>query len=545
LGRILNKAVNLFRSKEAFLVQLDDISGLAQFRCVVRRKSQKITVYKDGVEATQRFRKYAPAPLPTSKNRTMVWFWVDYRDAKEVRIKVGKRFRSFVVRNFKLGNKVSGNDLFAGFRYNLKRQNFLWRKRHRAKVEAEIKAFKASTGMDKCWLFVDRDDKADDNAEHFYRYVQGKVSGQNLFFVLRRDCADFERLQDEGFNLVEFGSDLHRNLLAIAEIVFCSQLTPSVIRPFNNIDNGWWGKLSHFRTFFLQHGVIMSNYSKWLNKMVVYQFVTSTRDEYVSIGGRHSSYKLSSKDVVLSGLPRWDNLWNLPKSQKSILIMPTWRRYFKADGTYKLKGMTEPRNFRESEFLEQWHNFLCSDVLKNIAEKQNLNIIFAPHPNLVPFLADFELPEYVHVYNHFQDGSIQEQLAQASVFVTDYSSVCFDAAYIGKPMVYFQFDRATIYKTHLPIGYFDYATDGFGPVCVTQEKALWQLWLGATAGVSEIHQRRVRRTFNIRDNNNCERVLERAMAMLAPESLASVVIQEPAAQEDELLDAAGLVQAAG
>ena len=42
---------------------------------------------------------------------------------------------------------------------------------------------------DACWLFVDRPSKADDNAEHLYRYLLKQDLTGKMFFVLKRDSS--------------------------------------------------------------------------------------------------------------------------------------------------------------------------------------------------------------------------------------------------------------------------------------------------------------------------------------------------------------------
>ncbi|RAE40652.1 hypothetical protein DN540_40030, partial [Burkholderia multivorans] len=65
-------------------------------------------------------------------------------------------------------------------------------------------------------------------------------------------------------------------------------------------------------------------------------------------------------------------------------------------------------------------------------------------------------------------------LVEASVLVTDLSSVAFDAAFIDRPVVYFQFDTESIYgggHTTKP-GYFSFENGGFGPVVSTVAEAV-------------------------------------------------------------------------
>ena len=68
----------------------------------------------------------------------------------------------------------------------------------------------------------------------------------------------------------------------------------------------------------------------------------------------------------------------------------------------------------------------------------------------------------------FLDANAQYRdiYAQSNLVITDYSSACFDFAYLRKPIVYCQFDREEFFAgEHVYTkGYFDYERDGFGEV---------------------------------------------------------------------------------
>lgn len=53
---------------------------------------------------------------------------------------------------------------------------------------------------------MDRDNQADDNAEHLYRYVMSNRPDIDAYFVLNSDSHDWERLSNEGFKMLAFGS---------------------------------------------------------------------------------------------------------------------------------------------------------------------------------------------------------------------------------------------------------------------------------------------------------------------------------------------------
>ena len=174
-----------------------------------------------------------------------------------------------------------------------------------------------------CWLFVDRPSKADDNAEHLYRYLLKRDLTGKMFFVLKRDSPDWLRLKSEGFQLIPFASEEHRIALINAKFVVSSQPDE-----FNQWPERWLDReMCRYRLIFVQHGVIKDDISRWLNTKPISRMLTSTRAEYESIVDPQSDYRMSDKEVVLTGLPRHDRLWSMPKTATTLLVMPTWRKY--------------------------------------------------------------------------------------------------------------------------------------------------------------------------------------------------------------------------
>jgi CDP-glycerol glycerophosphotransferase (TagB/SpsB family) len=95
--------------------------------------------------------------------------------------------------------------------------------------------------------------------------------------------------------------------------------------------------------------------------------------------------------------------------------------------------------------------------------------------------------------------------------VTDFSSMAFNAAYLRRPVVYFQFDRQAVMSGgHVGRGgYFDYDRDGFGPVVYEPLDVLDAV--GAIVqhgGASEPYASRIEDTFPFRDGRCSERVAE-------------------------------------
>lgn len=66
--------------------------------------------------------------------------------------------------------------------------------------------------------------------------------------------------------------------------------------------------------------------------------------------------------------------------------------------------------------------------------------------------------------------------------VTDYSSVAMDVAYLGKPVVYYQFDYERFRTFHLEEGYFHYEEDAFGPIAAEEAQVLAAILPGRRNG---------------------------------------------------------------
>jgi CDP-glycerol glycerophosphotransferase (TagB/SpsB family) len=113
--------------------------------------------------------------------------------------------------------------------------------------------------------------------------------------------------------------------------------------------------------------------------------------------------------------------------------------------------------------------------------------------------------------------------ARALVVVTDYSSAAFDAAYIERPVVYFQFDRDRVFRGehHGRRGYFDYERDGFGPVTESCEQAQDAIITAVEKGPQPVPEylARVERTFPVRNGRATRRVyraIVRSQQRVAP-----------------------------
>ena len=359
------------------------------------------------------------------------------------------------------------------------------------------------------WVLMDRDENANDNAEHLFRYLRKHRRDINAWFVLKKDTPDWQRLKKEGFKrLVPHGSLLWKALCLNARHIVSSHADLYVHDPFQL----GTGHKPAWKFTFLQHGVIKDDLSRWLNPKNISNFVTTTPAEFASIVGNGSPYVFTTRETHLTGLPRYDRLALMarkPPAKRSIVIMPTWRQNLVGHLVPGSSARETNPEFFESDFHREWLGFLRSEDLAACARRHDADIVFMPHPNLRPYLAAMDLPPQVKVKT-YDRNDVQAVLASAAVVVTDYSSLAFDAAFIRRPVVYFQFDKAAVFggaHTTQP-GYFSYERDGFGPVCTELNGLLESVdaALEPAGDALEEYRRRMERTFTLPQDGACARV---------------------------------------
>ncbi|MGN6613151.1 MAG: bifunctional glycosyltransferase/CDP-glycerol:glycerophosphate glycerophosphotransferase [Angustibacter sp.] len=369
------------------------------------------------------------------------------------------------------------------------------------------------------WLLMDRDIQAGDNAEHLYRYLMRQQPQVNAYFVISRQSPDWSRLQAEGFRLLDHGSRWHTMALLRAEHLVSSQVDHYVVAP---LDRTRFGR-TRFRFTFLQHGVTKDDLSRWINGKPISRLITATRDEYESFVGDDTPYTFTTKEVALTGFPRHDRLRERDAAtagqQRLVLIMPTWRRELLGETIGKSNDRHLLDDFWQSEYAQQWMAVLTSDKLREAATQAGWRIAFMPHPNMQRYLDTADLPAHIEVHR-YGASDVQDIIARGAVMVTDYSSNAFEAAYLGRAVVYFQFDQDTFWNGGHAYrkGTWSYEHDGFGPVLTEADRVIDAVVSAiADDGVPAApFAERIEAAFPFRDGECCRRTYESIVRIKTP-----------------------------
>lgn len=351
------------------------------------------------------------------------------------------------------------------------------------------------------WLVCDNMNEARDNGYWLYRYVREKYPEQDIVYAISRKSKDFLRVKDLG-KTVNYGSYLHWVLYLTANKNISSQKggkPNAAVCYFLEVN----GILKNTRVF-LQHGVIKDD-MPWLyyenTKMKMFVCSTFREWEFVS-----ETYHYPDGYVRELGLCRFDGLHDFEIKPKQILLMPTWRSWIATptSASYEIEDVSE---FENTEYFKAWNEFLNSERLADILEKNDLKLIFYPHRDMQIFLDKFGIRSDRIITAKFPEYDVQELLKESAYLITDFSSIAMDFAYMKKRLLYYQFDYEDFRKGQYGEGYFRYQDDGFGKVCYTLETALDEIEnaVGENFMNEEIYLKRHDEFFDLFDKNNCER----------------------------------------
>jgi CDP-glycerol glycerophosphotransferase len=141
----------------------------------------------------------------------------------------------------------------------------------------------------------------------------------------------------------------------------------------------------------------------------------------------------------------------LPDGKKVVLYAPTWRdNQYYASGRYRF-------DFRFD--LERAWQALGDDHV----------ILIRGHHHMADDVPAGARPGFAVNVTRYPD--ISELLLVSDVLVTDYSSVMFDFAPTGKPMLFFTYDLEQ-YRDNLRGFYFDFAAEAPGPLLDTSDEVI-------------------------------------------------------------------------
>lgn len=344
------------------------------------------------------------------------------------------------------------------------------------------------------WIISERPGEARDNGYALFQYIRKMKPDFPVYYVIEKKSSDKISVEKLG-NVINFYSLKHYYFYWLASVHASAHVDGGT--PNSRVTNFMetHGILQNYKVF-LQHGITKDKISfGYYNVSRADLFVCAARPEYEFC---RKEFGYPEGSVQLLGFARFDGL-GVCEPKKQILLMPTWRAWL---------ASVDQETFIKSTYFKIYQSLLLNRTLQKILEKTEVNLLFYPHSDMQKFVPLFhtESPQ-IQICN--ADNYTVQQLLNESVFLlTDYSSVAFDMAYMGRPVCYYQFDYEEYRKGQHPEGYYSYERQGFGPVCLEEEKVINEILnaIRRDFKVEQIYEQRQKAFFSLRDKKNCERI---------------------------------------
>lgn len=308
------------------------------------------------------------------------------------------------------------------------------------------------------WLVCERRMEARDNGYVFFKYIADNIRLINVYYAIDERSNDYNKLYNYGKKILSFGSIRH-----IAYYMACDALVTSVKNSGPNDLLGFLVRKFHLKKnkiFFIQHGITINNVDHFHYNRTGFRAITCGAYPEYKFVSEHFGYPKDGV-IFIGGQCRYDFLHNVDNYlQRYILIMPTWRKWLKHGSPY-LKEVEHTYTFTETRYYKNWAGLIRNDYLIYTAKKNNLKFIFYLHPMMESYIDTFRSENSNVIIANKKDYDIQSLIRNASMLVTDYSSVFFDFIYMKKPIIFFQFDIDDFRKFHYSQGYFQYDDNPF------------------------------------------------------------------------------------
>lgn len=346
---------------------------------------------------------------------------------------------------------------------------------------------------------------AQDNGFYFFKYcmdndLERKLK-RKIYFVIDKSAVDYQaNLLPYKDHVIQFMSLKHMVYLLSCRLMVSSdskahayawRCKESILQPYIEKNR---------RLVFLQHGVIA------LKRVDFFRSGTNVVDLFVTSNDREHDIIIEElgyqpQEVIITGLARWDVLEDRSGEleRRSILVMPTWRNWLEE---------VSDETFRQSDYYRNYMELLNSPRLEQFLEEHDLQLNFYIHPKFREYLGNFAISAQRVRLIPFGSEPLNRLIMECSMLVTDYSSVCWDVYYQGKPVIFYQFDVEQYNETQG--AYIDLETELFGDRAVNNEElfALLEEEAAMDFRLKDKYAEMRQSMYKYIDRNNSKRVCE-------------------------------------
>ena len=357
------------------------------------------------------------------------------------------------------------------------------------------------------WVVSEYEGLARDNGYWFFKYIRDNYPDKSVFYPIAKGASDEGKIDVLG-NRINFASFKHYMLFWAAEKQFTSSKNAGF--PSRICEDLVQWRFHRFQYVMLNHGITKGKSTVVDASKTNFDYILtcSELDREIIIKDNNQP-----EDKVLSiGFARHDNLDNSMTDKRTILVMPTWRTYVNIKFCRSEKEKKQKINeFLTSDYYKKYASLLNNKRLKDFLNLNDLRLVFYLHDYAQGFTEYFKTDSDRIIIARSVDYDIQTLLKSAALLITDYSSVCYDFAYMYKPVLYYQFDlEAFEYYQYKAGEHYSYESDGVGVICYEESVVIDNLIDYYAAGfvMPSIYAKRVDKYFTHHDQLNCKRIYD-------------------------------------
>lgn len=358
-----------------------------------------------------------------------------------------------------------------------------------------VPAFILRFALKDIWIVSERKDQARDNGYCFFEYLTKKHPERKVYYLIDYNASDYNKVKKLG-ETIRFDSWKHYLFFCVSRVHISAHVGGCC--PSNSPICRFLKPIIRYKDVFLPHGVSYGVSEFCLKKYAkIDLFITSGKPEYQNV---LANYGYSDKQVVYTGFPRLDKWHNIKIDHNQILLMPTWRLYL---------AQNPNTIFENTNYFRSYRDLITNAELKSFLIKNELKMVFYLHHGMQKYVGSFftDCPNIEIVYKD-DIYDIQELLKSAALLITDYSSVHFDFAYMGKPVLYYQFDREEFWQKQYKQSGFDAKISGFGPVAYDLQTLIKNIMqsFNEKFTLQGDYYKNMEKFYVLRDEHNCDRV---------------------------------------
>lgn len=357
----------------------------------------------------------------------------------------------------------------------------------------------------RIWIMFDKLYKGGDNGEYMYHYLKEHPElGITPYYIINEDAPDYARLKAAGENLLITNSPESRMMCLQAEAILATHTSIWNYCGFSKQQQEYVRDLLNAKIICIQHGLTVQKIAQYQNRLFDNTRFYCCASKYEVENILQPIYGYAKKDVVLTGLARYDGLKNADKKQ--ILITPTWRRDIVNNGI-ACRKKTHNAHFKDSIYFKVYNGLINNEELIRVAKETGYQIIYLLHPAMSAQSVDYDRNDYVQIVEATGDMSYEKILTESSLMVTDYSGVQFDFAYMRKPVVYY---HPEVLPPFYEEGVFQYESMGFGEICCREKELVDTLcdYMKTECQTKPFYMERADSFFAFDDFDSCARIFQ-------------------------------------